>query len=166
MTYLYLGIAIVSEVAATTFLKLSDGFSKPLPSLVTVVGYAVAFYFLSLTLRSLPTGVVYAVWSGVGVVLIATIAWVFQSQKLDHGGALRHGPDRLRGRRHQSVFQRFVAVNGCRRFAALIDPSTAPRYAARREDRPRPRSFRLRPTPGRVQPAFPRRWAMQALCSE
>src|SRR4029078_2594349 len=83
MTYLYLALAIVAEVVATTFLKLSDGFSKPLPSLVTVVGYAIAVYFLSLTLRSLPTGVVYAVWSRVGVVLIATIAWVFQSQKLD-----------------------------------------------------------------------------------
>ncbi len=68
MTYLYLGIAILAEVAATTFLKLSDGFSKPRPSLMTVAGYGVAFYFLSLTLRSLPTGVVYAVWSGVGVV--------------------------------------------------------------------------------------------------
>ena len=83
MTYLYLALAIVAEVVATTFLKLSDGFSKPLPSAVTVLGYAVAFYFLSLTLRSLPTGLVYAVWSGVGVVLIATIAWVFQSQRLD-----------------------------------------------------------------------------------
>jgi small multidrug resistance pump len=83
MTYLYLALAISAEVAATTFLKLSDGFSKPLPSAVTVIGYAVAFYFLSLVLRSLPTGLVYAVWSGVGVVLIATIAWVFQSQKLD-----------------------------------------------------------------------------------
>jgi len=80
MTYLYLALAIVAEVIATTFLKLSDGFSKPLPSVVTVLGYAIAFYFLSLTLRSLPTGLVYAVWSGVGVVLIATIAWVFQSQ--------------------------------------------------------------------------------------
>src|SRR5262245_288806 len=83
MTYLYLALAIVAEVVATTFLKLSDGFSKPLPSAVTVIGYAIAFYFLSLTLRSLPTGLVYAVWSGVGVVLIATIAWVFQSQRLD-----------------------------------------------------------------------------------
>ncbi|MCW5702328.1 MAG: multidrug efflux SMR transporter [Bradyrhizobium sp.] len=83
MTYLYLAFAILAEVVATTFLKLSDGFSRPLPSAVTVVGYALAFYFLSLTLRSLPTGLVYAVWSGVGVVLIATIAWVFQSQKLD-----------------------------------------------------------------------------------
>src|SRR5205085_10763372 len=83
MTYFYLALAIVAEVVATTFLKLSDGFSKPLPSAVTVIGYAVAFYFLSLVLRSLPTGLVYAVWSGVGVVLIATIAWVFQSQRLD-----------------------------------------------------------------------------------
>jgi len=83
MSYLYLALAIVAEVVATTFLKLSDGFSKPLPSAVTVIGYAIAFYFLSLTLRSLPTGLVYAVWSGVGVVLIATIAWVFQSQRLD-----------------------------------------------------------------------------------
>ncbi|HXI06073.1 MAG: DMT family transporter [Bradyrhizobium sp.] len=83
MTYLYLALAIIAEVIATTFLKVSDGFSKPLPSLVTVVGYAIAFYFLSLTLRNLPTGIVYAVWSGVGVVLIATIAWVFQSQRLD-----------------------------------------------------------------------------------
>ena len=83
MTYLYLPLAIIVEVVATTFLKLSDGFSKPLPSVVTVIGYAIAFYFLSPTLRNLPTGLVYAVWSGVGVVLIATIAWVFQSQKLD-----------------------------------------------------------------------------------
>jgi small multidrug resistance pump len=83
MTYLFLVIAVVAEVAATTFLKLSDGFSKPVPSVATVIGYAVSLYFLSLTLRTLPTGLVYAVWSGVGVVLIATIAWVFQSQKLD-----------------------------------------------------------------------------------
>src|SRR3954470_1195201 len=83
MTYFFVAIAIVVEVVATTFLKLSDGFSKPLPSIVTVLFYAIAFYFLSLTLRSLPTGLIYAVWSGAGVVLIATIAWVFQSQKLD-----------------------------------------------------------------------------------
>jgi small multidrug resistance pump len=83
MTYLFLAIAIVAEVAATTCLKLSDGFSKPVTSIATVTLYAVSFYCLSLTLRSLPTGLVYAVWSGVGVVLIATIAWVFQSQRLD-----------------------------------------------------------------------------------
>jgi small multidrug resistance pump len=81
MTYLHLALAILAEVVATTFLKLSDGFSKPLSSAITVIGYAVTFYFLSL--RNLPTGLVYAVWSGAGVVLIATIAWVFQSQRLD-----------------------------------------------------------------------------------
>ena len=83
MTYLYLALAISAEVVATTFLKLSDGFSRPLPSAVTVTGYAVAFYFLSLTLRTVPTGVAYAIWSGVGVVLITAIAWIFQGQKLD-----------------------------------------------------------------------------------
>src|SRR5690242_12641267 len=83
MTYLYLALAIVAEVVEATFLKLSDGFSRPLPSAVTVIGYAVAFYFLSLALRNLPTGRVYAVWSGVGVVLIATIVRVFRSQRLD-----------------------------------------------------------------------------------
>jgi small multidrug resistance pump len=83
MTYLYLGIAILSEVAATTFLKLSDGFSKPLPSLVTVAGYGIAFYFLSLTLRSMPVGVAYAIWSGVGIVLISLAGWLLYKQLLD-----------------------------------------------------------------------------------
>jgi small multidrug resistance pump len=83
MTYLYLALAISAEVAATTFLKLSDGFSKPLPSLVTAVGYAVAFYFLSLTLRSMPVGVAYAIWSGVGIVLISLAGWLLYKQLLD-----------------------------------------------------------------------------------
>jgi small multidrug resistance pump len=81
MTYVFLAIAIVCEVIATSFMKLSDGFSKPLPAIVT--GYAVSFYFLSLALRNFPTGLAYAIWSGVGVVLIAAIAWVFQGQRLD-----------------------------------------------------------------------------------
>jgi len=83
MHFLYLAIAIVAEVTATSFMKSSEGFTKLVPSLVMVVGYAVAFYFLSLTLRTLPTGVAYAIWSGAGVVLIAAIAWIFQGQKLD-----------------------------------------------------------------------------------
>ena len=83
MSYLYLIIAIVSEVIATSFMKQSDGFTKLVPSLVTVAGYAVAFYFLSLTLRTIPTGIAYAIWSAVGVVLIAAVAWLFQGQKLD-----------------------------------------------------------------------------------
>lgn len=83
MSYVYLAIAIVAEVIATSFMKQSDGFTKLVPSLVTGAGYIVAFYFLSLTLRTIPTGIAYAIWSAVGVVLIAAIAWLFQGQKLD-----------------------------------------------------------------------------------
>ncbi|WP_447725771.1 DMT family transporter [Sphingomonas koreensis] len=83
MHYLYLSIAIIAEVIATSFMKQSDGFTKLVPSLVTGMGYLIAFYFLSLTLREIPTGIAYAIWSAVGVVLIATVAWVFQGQKLD-----------------------------------------------------------------------------------
>jgi small multidrug resistance pump len=83
MSYLYLAIAIVAEVIATSVMNLSDGFTKPVPTIVTAVGYLVAFYFLSLTLRTVPTGVAYAIWSGVGIVLITAVAWVFQGQRLD-----------------------------------------------------------------------------------
>ncbi|WP_398464151.1 DMT family transporter [Tardiphaga sp.] len=83
MTYLYLAVAILSEVIATSFLKISDGFTRPMPSAITVAGYAISFYFLSLALRTIPSGIAYAIWSGVGIVLITTIAWVFQGQKLD-----------------------------------------------------------------------------------
>lgn len=83
MTYLYLAVAILCEVIATSFLKSSAGFTKLMPSLITATGYAVSFYFLSLALRGIPTGIAYAIWSGVGIVLITTIAWVFQGQKLD-----------------------------------------------------------------------------------
>ncbi len=79
----FLALAIVSEVAATSALKASDGFSRVGPSLVVVVGYAAAFYFLSLTLRTIPVGVAYAVWSGVGVALIALIGWLVFGQALD-----------------------------------------------------------------------------------
>lgn len=81
--YIYLGIAIVSEVIATTALKASDGFSQWWPSVVTVVGYGVAFYCLALTLRVIPTGVAYAIWSGVGIVLISLAGWVAFKQSLD-----------------------------------------------------------------------------------
>lgn len=83
MHYLYLLLAIVAEVIATSSLKLSDGFTKLVPSIVTIIGYAVTFYFLSLTLRVIPTGIAYAIWSGLGIVLIAAVAWIFQGQKLD-----------------------------------------------------------------------------------
>ena len=81
--WFYLGVAIVSEVAATSALKASAGFTRLWPSLLVVGGYAAAFYFLSLTLRTIPIGVAYAIWSGAGVALIALIAWFFYGQALD-----------------------------------------------------------------------------------
>ena len=81
--WLYLVIAIGCEVAATSALKASEGFTRPLPSVVVVTGYVLAFYLLSLTLRTIPVGVAYASWTGVGVALIAVIGWLFLGQKLD-----------------------------------------------------------------------------------
>ncbi|HMM52250.1 MAG TPA: SMR family transporter [Burkholderiaceae bacterium] len=81
--WIFLSVAIVSEVAATSALKASEGFSRFWPSLVVVVGYGLAFYFLSLTLRTIPVGVAYAIWSGAGVALVALIAWLFFGQALD-----------------------------------------------------------------------------------
>ena len=83
MSWVYLLTAIVAEVIATSALKASDGFSKLLPSAITVTGYAIAFYCLSLTLRHIPVGVAYAIWSGLGVVLITAVAWLVFGQKLD-----------------------------------------------------------------------------------
>jgi len=81
--WFFLVVAIISEVAGTSALKSAEGFTKFWPSTVVVVGYASAFYFLSLTLKTIPVGIAYAVWSGVGTALIALIAWVFMGQKLD-----------------------------------------------------------------------------------
>lgn len=83
--YLYLAIAIVAEVIATSALKASDGFTKAGPTMVVAAGYGVAFYFLSLVLKTVPVGVAYALWSGVGIVLIATIGWLVMKQTLDAG---------------------------------------------------------------------------------
>lgn len=83
MNWLYLTIAILCEVLATLALKSSDGFTRLVPSLFVVTGYGVAFYFLSLTLRSIPVGIAYAVWSGVGIVLVSILGWVFYDQKLN-----------------------------------------------------------------------------------
>ena len=83
MNYLYLVVAIMLEVVATTALKQTDGFTRLVPSLVSLAGYAIAFYFLSLTLRSMSVGIVYAVWSGAGVVFITAIGWLWFRQSLD-----------------------------------------------------------------------------------
>jgi small multidrug resistance pump len=82
-SYLYLGIAIAAEVLATSFLKSAEGFTRLWPSVIVVIGYAIAFVCLSLTLRTIPTGVAYAIWSGAGIVLVSAIAWLFMGQRLD-----------------------------------------------------------------------------------
>lgn len=81
--WLILGMAIGAEVIATSFLRASDGLTRPGPTLVVVAGYAIAIYLLSLSLRQIPVGVAYAIWSGVGVMLIAVIGWVVLDQRLD-----------------------------------------------------------------------------------
>ena len=83
MKWVYLLLAIVSEVVATSALKSSESFSRLWPSVLTVVGYGVAFYLLSLTLREMPVGIAYAIWSGVGIVLVSLAAIVLFGQKLD-----------------------------------------------------------------------------------
>jgi small multidrug resistance pump len=83
MGYLYLAIAIVAEVVGTSALKASDGFTKPIPATLVVLGYGVAFYFLSLVLKAIPVGVAYAIWSGVGIALISIIGVFAFNQKLD-----------------------------------------------------------------------------------
>lgn len=81
--YAYLAIAIVAEVIATTALKVSDSFSKPVPSAVVIAGYAIAFWCLAATIKTVPLGLAYAIWSGVGIVLITAIGWIAFKQALD-----------------------------------------------------------------------------------
>ncbi|MFT4089684.1 MAG: multidrug efflux SMR transporter [Asticcacaulis sp.] len=81
--YAYLALAICAEVVATSALKATEGFSKPLPTLITVVGYGIAFWMLSLCLKTIPVGIAYALWSGIGIVLISVVGWVVYRQSLD-----------------------------------------------------------------------------------
>mgnify|MGYP002632900498 CR=1 FL=1 len=83
IAYLYLAIAIVAEVAATSALKASAEFTRPIPSAVAIVGYGVAFYMLTLVLRSIPVGITYAVWSGLGIVLITAVSVVLYREMPD-----------------------------------------------------------------------------------
>lgn len=82
-SWIFLGIAIVAEVLATSALKASDGFTKLVPSVLVVGGYAIAFYFLALTLKAIPVGIAYAVWAGLGILLVALIGWLAFGQRLD-----------------------------------------------------------------------------------
>jgi small multidrug resistance pump len=82
-TYVFLALAILAEVIATTALARSESFTRLWPSVVTVVGYVIAFWLLSYPLRVMPTGIVYAIWSGMGIVLISAVAWIWYRQTLD-----------------------------------------------------------------------------------
>ncbi len=86
--WIFLYIAIVSEVVGTSALRASEGFTRLWPSIVVVVGYALSFYFLSLTLKTIPIGVAYAIWSGIGIALIVLIAWIIYGQALDLPGVI------------------------------------------------------------------------------
>lgn len=83
MHYIYLCIAIVAEVIATSSLKATEQFTKPLPTIVVLAGYCVAFFLLSIVVKTLPVGVVYAIWSGAGIVLVAIVATFWLKQSLD-----------------------------------------------------------------------------------
>lgn len=83
IAYLYLGVAITAEVIATSALRAAEGFTVLWPSVIAVIGYVVAFYFLSLTLKTMPVGVAYAIWSGVGIVVVSIVALVLYKQVLD-----------------------------------------------------------------------------------
>lgn len=89
--YLLLGLAIVAEVVGTSALKASEGFTRFTPSAVVVVGYALSFYCLALVFKSIPVGVAYAIWSGLGIVLITLAAYVTYGQKIDLPGWIGMG---------------------------------------------------------------------------
>ena len=81
--YLYLSIAIVMEVIATSSMKALDGFNKPLPLVLVVVGYSVSLFLLSIVVKTVPVGVAYAIWSGLGIVLVSIVALIIYQQQLD-----------------------------------------------------------------------------------
>lgn len=89
--FIYLTMAIVAEVIATTMLKASEGFTRLWPSLVVVVGYGVAFWGLSMVVKTMPLGIVYAIWSGMGIVLVSIAAVFVYQQKLDLPAVLGMG---------------------------------------------------------------------------
>ena len=91
LDYAYLLLAIVSEVVGTSALKATASFTKPIPSLVVLVGYGSAFYFLSRCLNTISIGVAYAIWSGLGIVLIAFLGWLFYRQPIDLPGLIGMG---------------------------------------------------------------------------
>ena len=91
MHWIYLAIAIAGEIGGTTALKASEGFGRPLYGLLAAAGYAVAFYFLSIVLETIPVGIAYAIWAGAGTAAIAVIGVVLFGQRLDAAGVLGVG---------------------------------------------------------------------------
>lgn len=83
-----LGIAIVCEVIATTLLKATESFTKPGPSVIVIIGYALAFYFFAACMNSISTGIAYAIWSGVGIILVTILGWLIYGQTLDLAGII------------------------------------------------------------------------------
>ena len=88
MKWIYLLVAIITEVIATSALKESEGFSKVLPSVIVIIGYSLTFYFMSLVLKELSVGITYAIWSGMGILLISLIGYFKYNQVLDIPGIL------------------------------------------------------------------------------
>ncbi|OOF66954.1 multidrug efflux SMR transporter [Rodentibacter sp. Ppn85] len=89
--WILLAVSICLEIAATNLLKLSDGFTKLFPTIGSLTLYAISFYFVSIIFRSLPVGLVYAIWSGVGIVLTAVVAYFAFGQKIDTAGMIGIG---------------------------------------------------------------------------
>jgi small multidrug resistance pump len=83
LNWIYLVIAIVSETIGTSALKQAEGFTKLWPSIIVLMGYSASFYFLSMTLKSIPVGIAYAIWSGIGTTLITVIGWIYFKQSLN-----------------------------------------------------------------------------------
>ncbi|GHD47945.1 small multidrug resistance pump [Marinobacter persicus] len=90
-SWLFLALAIIAEVVGTSALKSSEGFTRLGPTTVVVIGYVVAFYFLALAIKVIPVGIAYAVWAGLGIVLISLIGWLVFQQKLDAPAILGMG---------------------------------------------------------------------------
>jgi small multidrug resistance pump len=91
MTYIYFAVAIVSEVVATSALKASEQFTKLTPSLVVIIGYCISFYLVTLVIRTIPVGITYAIWSGVGIVLVAVVGAILYKQIPDMPAAIGMG---------------------------------------------------------------------------
>ena len=83
MAFLYLLIAVIAEVLATSALKATNGFTAPLPIVLTIIGYAIALFFLGLTFKSIPMGLAYALWSGAGIILVSLVGFFYYKQHLD-----------------------------------------------------------------------------------